>query len=521
MRRAAIALLMAMVVAVGLRWGTFAVGGSDSYCYVAQAQAWASGRLQTPEPLATAVPWPNGPTTFAPAGHIPSPTVPGAVAPICPSGLSAVMAPFVVADRALGASPPRGDGRLVFAVVPLCGALLVWAVYLMGARYATGVGLAAAALMACSPIFLFQLVQPMSDVPATAMWALALAAATSAHGRGPVLAGLCTSLAVAIRPNLLPLGVVVGVFLLVRPGRATPTRWRDGVTYALASMPGCLFVAGVQTTFFGSPLRSGYGSLADLFAWSHVSDNARRYATWMTAAHSWAWGLAVVGVAGAPTAVSALFVGVIIVTVALYLPYTVFNDWWYLRFLLPAVACVIVLGCAGVHALASRWVKGAGRPTGVGLMARVVATVVVCGLGWQWVGEARRRSAFDLWRLESRYVRAGHYVAAHLPPNAFVFASWESGSVRYYGHRLTLVWDGLDEGWLDRAVTFAVDRGFEPFFLFERWEEPGFRARFGGTGLAALDWPPTAEVGGQVRIYRPSDRDRYLGGGRVSTDYAR
>ena len=43
MRRAAIALLMTAVAAVGLRWGTFAVGGSDSYCYVAQAKAWASG----------------------------------------------------------------------------------------------------------------------------------------------------------------------------------------------------------------------------------------------------------------------------------------------------------------------------------------------------------------------------------------------------------------------------------------------------------------------------------------------
>ena len=161
MRRAAVALLMAAVAAAGLWWGTYAVGGSDSYCYVAQAQAWASGRLQTPEPLASAVPWPNGPTTFAPAGHIPSPTVPGAVAPICPSGLSVVMAPFVVADRLLGTGPPRADGRLVFAVVPLFGTLLVAAVYLVGSRYTPGVGLAAAALMACSPVFLFQLVQPM------------------------------------------------------------------------------------------------------------------------------------------------------------------------------------------------------------------------------------------------------------------------------------------------------------------------------------------------------------------------
>ena len=64
-------------------------------------------------------------------------------------------------------------------------------------------------------------------------------------------------------------------------------------------------------------------------------------------------------------------------------------------------------------------------------------------------------------------------------------------------------------------------RGLEPFLLFERWEEPQFRSRFGGSGVAALDWPPMAEVGGQVRVYRPSDRERYRTGGNVRTEYVR
>lgn len=521
MRRAAVALLMAAVAAAGLWWGTYAVGGSDSYCYVAQAQAWASGRLQTPEPLASAVPWPNGPTTFAPAGHIPSPTVPGAVAPICPSGLSVVMAPFVVADRLLGTGPPRADGRLVFAVVPLFGTLLVAAVYLVGSRYTPGVGLAAAALMACSPVFLFQLVQPMSDVPAAAMWGLALAGATSARARGPLLAGLSTALAIAIRPNLVPLGAVIGIFLLLRRGRPWDERWRNATAYGLGSAPGCLFVAGVQQLFFGSPLRSGYGSLDALFAWSHVSDNAARYVSWMTASHSIVWVFAAVAVVVVPSATTALLVAVVVVTVGLYLPYTVFNDWWYLRFLLPAFACLIVLGCAAARALVARVVRSAAPSRARDTVLRVAAVVAVCGCASVWIGEARRRSVFDLRRLESRYVTAGHFVAARLPANAVVVTSWESGSVRYYGHRLSLVWDGLDPAWLDRMLRFVEGRGLEPFLLFERWEEPQFRSRFGGSGVAALDWPPMAEVGGQVRVYRPSDRERYRTGGNVRTEYVR
>src|ERR1051325_7341917 len=204
MRRLAIALLAAGVFAAGIHWGTFAVGGSDSYCYVHQAEGWASGTLQVAEPLALEAPWPDAPRTFAPAGHIPSPTVRGAHRPICPAGLSIFMAPVLRAGTAVGWS------SAVFLVVPLFGALLVCATYVLGSRFSPGVGVASAVLVACSPAFLFQLMQPMSDVPAAALWVLAVACATSHSRRAPLIAGLATSAAVLVRPNLLPLAVVLG-----------------------------------------------------------------------------------------------------------------------------------------------------------------------------------------------------------------------------------------------------------------------------------------------------------------------
>ena len=99
----ALAAICAALLAVAARAGSFVAGGSDSYCYVHQAERWASGRLLVPEPLALAAPWPDAPLTFAPAGHRPSPTVPGAIVPICPPGLSLLMAPFLIAGG------PRGD----------------------------------------------------------------------------------------------------------------------------------------------------------------------------------------------------------------------------------------------------------------------------------------------------------------------------------------------------------------------------------------------------------------------------
>ena len=513
-----IAALSLAVMAAGIHWGTFAAGGSDSYCYVHQAEGWATGHLQVVEPLALEAPWPNAPLTFAPAGHIPSPTVRGAAVPMCPAGLSIAMAPFIWA----GMAGEAGGARGVFLVVPLFGALLVWSVYVLGSRFSRRVGLASAVLVACSPAFLFQLMQPMSDVPAAALWVMAAASATGASRRAPFMAGLATSAAILVRPNLLPMGIVLGIFFLAK-GKEPP-RFADAVTFAIASAPGCLAVALIQQGFYGSPLRSGYGSLDVLFSGANIGPNAARYFTWMWQSHTPAWLIALAAPFVVPGSLTALLLSLAAVNVACYLPYAVFNDWWYLRFLMPAIAIVLVLMVAVLDDLTIKIVKRSRHPLFNFPLQwwwsppTVVLTAFLCLL---FIQQARARSVFDLHRLESRYERAGVYVAGHLPPNALVITSWESGSVRFYGHHTTLVWDALDPAWLDRAIAYSRARGLEPFLLFEGWEEPIFRQRFAGGAIAALDWPPAAEVAGQVRIYRPDDRERYLRGGGVPTEYAR
>ena len=499
------------VFAAAVRWGTFAAGGSDSYCYVHQAEAWASGRLQVVEPLALDAPWPNPPLTFAPAGHIPSPTVRGAAVPMCPAGLSIAMAPLAYVGAAF-----RRPGAL-FAAVPLFGALLVWSVYVLGARFSPRVGLASALLVACSPAFLFQLMQPMSDVPAAALWVLATVLATSRRPGAPLLAGLATSAAILVRPNLVPMGMVLGAYFLAQG-------MRPALAFAAASAPGCIAVALIDQMFYGSPLRSGYGTLDGLFAFEHVAPNAARYFTWMSATHTPIWLLALAAPFVLPRRLSARLLSLAAVNVLCYLPYMAFNDWWYLRFLLPAIAMALVLTAAVVDSLLRLWREPLWLAHGTshkGLSHRVMMSLVTAGLAFLFLREASARSVFELQRLEARYARAGAYVADHLPPNALVVTSWESGSVRFYGHRNTLVWDVLDPAWLDRAVAYTRTRGLEPYLLFERWEEPIFRQRFAGSVLGRLDWPPAAEIAGQVRIYRPDDRDRYFRGDAAPTDYAR
>src|SRR5688500_16921965 len=163
MRGFALALVIGSLVVTAVRWGSWVAGGSDSYCYVHQAERWADvlgelargrfARLQVPEPLALEAPWSDAGRAFAPAGHVPSRMVPGAIVPICPAGLSIAMAPLVAV----------GGPRAAFFVLPLFAAVLVAATSIVGARFGARVGLLSSVLVAASPIVLYQAIQPMSD----------------------------------------------------------------------------------------------------------------------------------------------------------------------------------------------------------------------------------------------------------------------------------------------------------------------------------------------------------------------
>jgi hypothetical protein len=502
MRRVAVTALVAATCAAGVGWGTFAAGGSDSFCYLHQAQRWASGTRLAPDPLALEAPWPDAPLTFAPAGHIPSPTVPGAIVPICPAGLSMAMAPLIVV----------GGIQAAFLLVPLFGGLLVAATYLAGSRFGPRIGLASALVTAASPIVLYQLMQPMSDVPAAALWMAAVAAATSIRRDAARWAGVAAGAAIVVRPNLVFLAVPLAGFLLWRSER--PARWRvrDGAVFSVGVLAGSAVVALVQLAFYGSPLRSGYGSLAGLFGVGNIVPNALRYATWLTETQTLSWLLAVLTPVLLPGALSRLFAALVVVNIACYLPYAVFEDWSYLRFLVPTLPLVLILMVASIDGICRRVMPWTARP------AVAVATVALVVAG---VREAEARQAFRLHALEARYVQAGSFVARRLAENTFVITSWQSGSVRFYSGQPTLVWDQLDPAWLDRAVAFLRERGFEPVLLFESWEEPLFRQRFRSSTLGALDWPPAVEIAARVRIYRLEDREKYRAGVQAPTEYVR
>lgn len=500
-------------LAIGIAWGTRAAGGSDSYCYIEQAERWAAGTIRAPQgALFDRAPWLDPWLPLAPTGFIPSPSVPGAIAPICPAGLALTMVPFRVA---LGR-----DG--VHLVVPLLGAMTVWLTFLIGRTLAgPRSGALAASLTAASPVFLYQVVQPMSDVPATAWWTLAAWLVIRGGTSAAVGAGLATGAAVLTRPNLVPLALVLLAAAWLRPRNGRdPAPAAAAVGFCLGALPGAVAVVLVQYVLYGSATSTGYGSPSLLFSASHVWPNVVLYGRWALDTHTPALLLAPLALIVKPPADAAspiyrwlavVLLALAVTVIACYLPYVPFDDWWYLRFLLPALPFATILVAAVVASWTSRLSL---------LWSRTVLVAVGVALCGFFVTTAVRRHAFDLQAQEHRFRLAGEHLGRVLPPGAVVLTIWHSGSVRYYGGRTTVLWDAIPPDALDRTVDYLRERGLTPFLLLERWEEPSFRKRFGTRSpLAELDWPPRVEYGRAIRVFALDDRARYMAGERTLTEY--
>jgi hypothetical protein len=504
----AIAIVIAASAAgTGVAFGTFAASAADASGYVSQSRLLADARVSFDEPLARLLPWTGTTWVFSPLGYRPGPA-PGEVVPTYPPGLPLTMA----AARVIG-----GEWAPFF-VVPLLGGLAVFCTYLLGARlHSRRAGLTAALLLATSPIFLFQLVQPMSDVPAVAWWTVALLFALSPEPGAAIAAGAAAGFALLARPNLLPVVAALAVVVYRWP---SPQLWRL-VPLAAGLVPAAGALALLQWRLYGSPLASGHGAFRDFFAISNVLPNVRVYSAHLLRGETAAIGLALMAIvvalaarrrmreeAGrsvAPAAIAAAMFGAAILLC--YLPYVVFRDWFYLRFFLPAFPLAFVV----VGALADRattafppWARG---------LALLVSLTTVASID---VVVARRELAFFLRDYERRYLTAGRYVDAVLPREAVIFAVQESGSARYYA-RPIVRWDLLPVD-LDTAVATFTALHRRPVFLVEDWEAADLRMRFPSSPLARLDWPPRADIGTNVRVLLFDPADRGAAPGRFHTD---
>ena len=493
-----IALAAALALAVfGVVRGTWSAGGSDSSCYALMAKSFASGELQPHSVLATA-PWPDVPLTLAPGGFIPSSLHADAASPICAPGMSLLMAPLATVF----------GQDAIFWLTPVAAFMLVLSAFAIARQLAGGIaGATVAILTATSPIVLYQAVQPMNDILTAALWLTALAISGS-----PLVSGILIGAAILVRPNLAPLAVVLAAIPFIQ--NATRDRQLRGLFAMIAgALPGVAILAWLNHALYGSVIGSGYGEASKLFAVANAGANLSKFsrAIFQTQNVVPFIGLAAPlvfhGIKRHGTVLLLAFVATVFGTYLLYSPYP---EWWYLRFLIPAIVVLLILASAvTVHLLAKANMGG----------VIPIAAVVLGIIGVRIAGD---RDAFNLQRMEGRYRTSAELVRDRLPPNAVLITVWQSGSMRFHAGRDIVMWESLDPAWLDRAITWLRSQGRQPYFLFERREEPEFRARFRSQSeVGALDWPPRFDLGRQVRIYDPADRARYLAGEAYPTEQVR
>jgi hypothetical protein len=203
-------------------------------------------------------------------------------------------------------------------------------------------------------------------------------------------------------------------------------------------------------------------------------------------------------------------VSIVALLLAIYLPYSVFQDWTYVRFLLPGVVMLTAASSAATYQLLRRLTHP----------IRIAITVTALSLVFAWsVRTAQQHGVFTVWQSEARFVDAARWVERNTPPGSVVMTIWHSGSVRYHGKRTSLVWDAIEPVEFDAVVAALESQQRPVYLLLESWERAGFAQRFrGATRFAELDWPPRAQIGRDIALYDLDARDAFHRGQATPTE---
>lgn len=459
-------VLMALLYAI--ERGTFFGAGPDQSGYVSQADGWAHAQLTwSPPAWAQQGHWTNAVWSSAPVGY--KPTAHGFIAPVFSPGLPLMMAAFELI----------GGRDAVFYVVPLLAAVAVWMTYLLGVAVSGAwAGAIAAVLLLCSPTFIDWLSQPMSDIPVMACWTIALLFAWRPDTRGALGAGVATAVAILIRPNLAPLAVVPALLLLIE----RPSRVRRAIVFVLAIVPSIALIAVLNARWWGSPLTSGYGENGSLYAAAHIVPNLRRYLAWLTDTQTpvvFAGLLAPFVVARSTYERRRLLLVTIVFPVlvfALYLPYLEFEEWTFLRFLLPAFPAML----AGLGAVMAHLARRAWSPP-VAAAAIAIVTVSVAAVEVRFadkVGATREMIAHE------PFARAVDF-ARTLPRNTILVSNSFSGTLHFYTGRDVLRYEVVSSQEMDSVLDALRAQGHPLYFIGHDFEVGTFKRLFSGSRAAA------------------------------------
>jgi hypothetical protein len=277
--------------------------------------------------------------------------------------------------------------------------------------------------------------------------------------------------------------------------------WRERIARGAACGPlmavGVLAVAALNQHLYGSPLGSGYGPIETIYAVDNLWPNLARYPRWLLETQTPFVLLALASPllfvrSGARRESTIAWWGLAfaLAVFAAYAWYMPFDDWTYLRFLLPAYPIVLILAAASFGALAP-----------LARTPRTLSFIVVALALGAW-GLYKGQVAFEVRDQEARYRIAGTF-ARGLPAEAVVLSNQHSGSVRYYANRLTLRFEWLDPGAYNQAIAYMRASRKPVFAVLDDFEREIVRQRYAAVAdLSWLDREPLIVADERVYFYR-------------------
>jgi len=451
-------------------------GPNDSGGYLNSAKLLASGRVALEPSLQIAPGLPElEPGIVLPGTFRVAPD--GRLAPEYPVGFPMIVAVFAQAlpqDRAVAAA------MLLHLVMAILGTRALARI----AGFPEGWAWLAATLVGLCPVFWFEGLQPLSDVPALAWVVVAVVCAWRSRERPgyAIAAGVATAMAVLIRPSNL---LCVAPILVCLYGH-----WRQLAWWILAGLPGAAWLAWYQATLYGNPLVTGYGDMSAGFGWRFLLPTLRSYARWLPEFFTPLIVLAVAGpfvrgVAARLRVVLATWAALFIAFYAVY--WCTWDTWFNMRFILPAAPAMAVLALsvlrvigekARVELFTTRSFTRGLLPTAT-LLLFVVAVLASSGFA--------RRVLFWV-HCNHEHAVAAQWARDHLPADAVVFARHATGPLTYYTD-LTVLRRDHPQAQSAAFLESIVRAGRPVFAVTYHWETRGFEYRGGDLGSGYPDLP--------------------------------
>jgi hypothetical protein len=426
-------------------------GGSDSSGYLNNARLLSEGRLIAPLRLLPGL----APDTLPPYTHVPLGFIPNAdhvtMTPTYPMGL-----PLLI----MAAAKITGWNLAPALVMGLHALLGLWLVYRLGRECGLEKGWVwlGVLMLAFSPLYLFMSLQVMSDVPAM-VWATAAVLCAWKSRQAPwlaLVAGMALSLAVLLRPSnmlgFVPVGIAVG--FAVR-------RW---LLLILGGLPGAIFLGIINHAAYGRIFTTGYGYVDPVFSRAYVPATLVHYALWLPVLLTplVLLSLAFPFLRHRQPLLTALLAAWGLAYPFFYLFYRhTHDDWWYLRFLLPAFPPLILAALLVARAVLDRCQS----PFRAWWLAVTVVIIIGYNLAW-----SRHLHVYGSGYGERIYPETTTWVSAHLPAGAVVATMQASGALLYYTDYTILRWDMISSADFKRIAAACTAAGrplYAVLFPFE------------------------------------------------------